>query len=361
MKKQRLLALDVLRGMTIGGMILVNSAGNWGHVYAPLSHSSWNGMTTADMIFPLFMFMMGISMYISLKKFSFELHKALLMKILRRTCLIFLIGVGIYAVATYLNTGSLSGVRILGVLQRLALCYGIGALTVTTVRHRYIPYLIIALLLSYYMVLLLGNGFVYGPENILSYVDCSVLGMNHIYNDRGIDPEGILSTLPSIAHVLTGFCFGKICMEVRDMKDKLNKLFLYGSICLLLGFALQDLCPINKKVWSPTFVGVTCGFSALLLAVLMWFIDVTGQYKRTRFWEVFGMNSLFCYVMSQLLYILADTLPLFGKSVHGVVYSVLSGWVGDNAFASLLYACLFVGVVWLVGRYLYAKKIYIKI
>ena len=378
--KQRLLALDVLRGLTIGGMILVNSPGTWSYVYPPLLHSRWNGLTLADVIFPLFMFMMGMSMYISLKKFSFSLHRELFLKIIRRTFLIFIIGTGIYATSTFLEAlrgaslqpeltknpwqtafASLAHLRILGVLQRLALCYGIGSLLVTTIRHRYIPYLIAALLIGYYVILLAGNGFVYGPENFLSHADRLVLGTSHMYNDRGIDPEGVLSTIPSIAQVLIGFCFGKICLETPDMKDKLNRLFLYGSICLILGFLLQDICPLNKKVWSPTFVMVTCGFSVLLLSILLWYIDVTKRYRKTQAFEIFGVNPLFCYVLSEILYILADNLPLKEQNMHDIIYAGLSGWLGDNAFTSFVYAFLFVGVVWLVGAFLYKKRIYIKI
>jgi len=378
--KQRLLSLDVLRGLTVAGMILVNSAGTWKYVYPPLAHARWNGLTMADVIFPLFMFMMGISMYISLKKYAFSLHKALLLKIVRRTFLIFIIGTFIYGTATFLGTlreaylhpeptvnawksafASLAHVRILGVLQRLALCYGIGSLLVTIIRHRYIPYLATGILAAYYVMLLLGNGFTYGPENILSHADKLILGLPHMYNDHGIDPEGTLSTIPSVAHVLIGFSFGKICMETPDMKDKLNHLFLYGALLLMTGFLLQDLCPLNKKVWSPTFVMVTCGFSSLLLGVLLWYTDVTRQWRNVRIFTVFGVNPLFCYVLSELLYILADNLPLQGKSLHDTIYSTLSGWIGDNAFASLLYAFLFVLTVWAVGAYLYKKNIYIKI
>lgn len=378
--RQRLTALDVLRGLTIGAMILVNSPGTWSYVYPPLLHSSWNGLTAADVIFPLFIFMMGMSMYISLKKYAFRLQKELLLKIIRRTFLIFIIGTGIYATSTFLGTlreaslqsgfpenpwkeafTSLTNVRTLGVLQRLALCYGIGSLVVTTIRHRYIPYLIAFLLIGYYAILLAGNGFVYGPENILSYVDNHVLGVTHIYNDRGIDPEGVLSTIPSIAQVLIGFLFGKICMETADMKDKLNRLFLYGSICLIAGFLLQDICPLNKKVWSPTFVWVTCGFSALILSILIKYIDVTPRLKKTWIFEIFGVNPLFCYVLSEILYILADSLPLQEQSMQSMIYGGLSEWLGDNAFTSFVYAFLFVGIVWLIGAFLYKKKIYIKI
>ena len=378
--KQRLLSLDVLRGLTIAGMILVNSAGTWRYVYPPLAHARWNGLTMADVIFPLFMFMMGISMYISLKKYAFSLHKALLLKILRRTFVIFIIGTFIYGTATFLGTlretcqhpapevnawkaafASLAHIRILGVLQRLALCYGIGSLLVTTIRHRHLPYLAASLLAAYYGILLAGNGFMYGPENILAQADQWVLGLSHMYNDHGIDPEGVLSTIPSVAHVLIGFCFGKICLETPDMKDKLNRLYLYGAILLMAGFLLQDLCPLNKKVWSPTFVMVTCGFSALLLGVLSWYTDVTKQWRQVHTFTVFGVNPLFCYVLSELLYILADNLPLQGQSLHGTIYSALSEWVGDNAFASLLYAFLFVLAVWVIGAYLRKKNIYIKI
>ena len=218
-----------------------------------------------------------------------------------------------------------------------------------------------SLLAAYYGILLAGNGFIYGPENILAHADQWVLGLSHMYNDNGIDPEGVLSTIPSVAHVLIGFCFGKICLETPDMKDKLNRLFLYGAILLITGFLLQDLCPLNKKVWSPTFVMVTCGFSALLLGVLSWYTDVTRQWRQVQAFTVFGVNPLFCYVLSELLYILVDSLPLKGQSLHGTIYSALSRWVGDNAFASLLYALLFVLAVWVVGAYLRKKNIYIKI
>ena len=122
---------------------------------------------------------------------------------------------------------------------------------------------------------------VYGPENILLMWISLYWGYHTCINDRGIDPEGVLSTIPSIAQVLIGFWFGKICMETPDMKDKLNRLFLYGAMGLIAGFLLQDVCPLNKKVWSPTFVLVTCGFSALLLSILLWYIDVTKKYQKT--------------------------------------------------------------------------------
>lgn len=378
--KQRLQALDVLRGLTIGGMILANSPGTWDFVYPPLRHSLWNGLTLTDLIFPLFMYMMGLSMYISLRKSAFRLNRALLLKILRRTLTIYLVGFVLYATSNFLWTwreatmgdglagsplavalASLARVRTLGVLQRLALCYGIGAILVCTVRHRLLPHLVAAILLVYLGILMVGHGFSYGTDNILSKIDIRVLGLQHMYNDQGIDPEGVLSTLPSIAHVLLGFCMGRICMEVKDMDERLVQLFVCGSVLLMAGLLLQDLCPLNKKVWSPTFVLATCGLGTLLLAVLLWLIDAKGRRRGTRFFAVFGVNPLFCYVLSELLCIFADGLPLSGRSVHEAVYAALSGLMGDGAMASLCYAVLVTALVWGVGAWLYKRKIYIKI
>ena len=369
---ERLLALDVMRGLTISGMILVNNPGTWGEIYAPLRHAVWNGLTPTDLVFPFFMFMMGVAMYISLKKFCFRLDGTLFKKVFRRTTVIFLIGIAIHALSNFLwgfhgggwteAFSSLKEVRVLGVLQRLALCYGIGSLIVTTCRHCLLPYIIGGLLTVYALVLMLGDGFVYGPENILSRVDRAVIGLTHMYNDRSIEPEGLLSTLPSIAHVLIGFCIGKICAEEKDMNAKLVRLFVWGIQLTLGGWLLSYACPINKKVWSPTFVLVTCGLACLLLGLLLVCIDVKKSWCRTSVFQVFGVNPLFCYVLSQVFAILAG-YPFVGDvSLHHMLYDdMLCNLFGDGKFASLLYALFTVSVVWVAGFYLYRKKIYIKI
>lgn len=372
--KQRLLSLDVLRGLTVAGMILVNTPGSWQYVWTPLEHSEWNGLTPTDLVFPSFMFMMGMAMFISLRKFEFKLSIPLFKKIIRRTLVIFLIGtcINIFANCMYgLSYGdgnfwqtiseALGKTRTLGVLQRLALCYGIGSFIVVTVKHKRIPIIIISLLLGYFILQMLGNGFAYGPENILSVVDRTIIGIHHMYNDNNIDPEGILSTIPSVAHVLVGFYFGKICMETKDMNLRLNKIFVCGSLILFAGLLLQYSCPINKKVWSPTFVLTTCGIVALLLAILLWFIDTKGKKCGARIWTVFGVNPLFCYVLSNFLTIITDTLPMGNHNIHSMVYGLLAKSFGDNSFSSCLYAILMVAATWLIGDILYRKKIYIKI
>lgn len=381
---QRLLALDVLRGITIAGMILVNNPGTWSKIYAPLGHAQWNGLTPTDLVFPFFMFIMGISTYISLRKYNFEFSTSAAWKIIKRTVVIFAIGLGIAWFSLACRTwNSLGGeemsfwsrlwesvwnfdrIRILGVMPRLALCYGATALIALVMKHKNIPYLIVTLLVGYFLVLLFGKGFEYNETNILSIVDRAVLGVNHMYKDNGIDPEGLLSTIPAIAHVLIGFCCGKLLMEVKDINDKLLRLFLVGTILTFLGFLLSYGCPINKKIWSPTFAIVTCGLASSFLALLVWIIDVKGYKKWSRFFEAFGVNPLFIYVMAGVVSIILGNIRVpYGEgmtSLHGYAYNaILQPLFGDYP-GSLAYAMLFVAICWAVGYVLYKKKIYIKI
>jgi len=361
MNNQRLLALDIMRGITIAGMILVNNPGSWDSIYAPLRHASWNGLTPTDLVFPFFMFIMGISTYISLKKYRFEWSRATSWKIIKRTVVIFAIGLGL----AWLSSRTLDHIRILGVLQRLALSYGAAALIAILMKHKYIPYLIIGLLLGYFFILLFGNGFEYNETNLLSIVDRAVLGINHVYKDNGIEPEGLLSTIPAIAHVLIGFSCGKMLMETKDIHVKIQRLFLIGTILTFSGFLLSYGCPINKKVWSPTFVLVTCGLASSFLALLVWIIDVKNKKTWSRFFESFGINPLFMYVMAAVFSILLGDIRFTSggesMSLHAFAYDkALQPLLGDY-LGSLAYALLFVGLVWAVGYVLYKRKIYVKI
>jgi predicted acyltransferase len=381
---QRLLALDVLRGITISGMILVNNPGSWGSVYAPLRHASWNGLTPTDLVFPFFMFIMGVSTYISLRKYNFECSKLAIWKIVKRTCVIFAIGLGIAWFSLFCRSWNtlanenlsfwsrlgqsmwtFDQIRILGVMQRLALSYGIGAVVALLLKHKYIPYFIVTLLVAYILILIFGNGYEYNETNILSKVDQAILGVKHMYKDNGIDPEGLLSTIPSIAHVLIGFCCGKWLMENIDIKEKMMRLFLLGTILTFLGFLFSYGLPINKKIWSPTFVMVTCGLASSLLALLIWIIDVKGYKKWNRFFEAFGVNPLFMYVLAAIFSILLGSIHFAYQdaavSLHGFAYQVILQPLFGDYFGSLVFALLFVSLVWACGYVLYKKKIYIKI
>lgn len=380
---KRLLALDVLRGITIAGMIMVNNPGSWSYMYAPLQHAAWNGLTPTDLVFPFFMFIMGISTYISLKKYNFEFTPSAALKILKRTVVIFAIGLFITWFSTFCRTwNSLSGeelsffarlgqsawtfehIRILGVMQRLALCYGATSIIALVMKHKYIPYLIVVILVGYFLLLVTGNGFEDSDTSILAIVDRAVLGEAHLYR-ANIDPEGLLSTLPSIAHVLIGFCVGQLLLGVKNISDQLLRLFLIGTILTFIGFLLSYGCPINKKIWSPTFVLATCGLASSFLALLVWIIDVKGYKGWSRFFEAFGVNPLFIYVMAGIVSILLNSIriPYNGEliSLHGVLYgNILQPLLGDYP-GSLAYALLFIAFNWSVGYILYKKKIYIKI
>lgn len=382
----RLLSLDILRGITIAGMILVNNPGSWGSVYAPLRHAEWNGLTPTDLIFPFFMFIMGISTYISLRKFNFEYSKATVQKIIKRTVVIFLIGLGLawfgLSVGTFRalsedglvffdrlfqSITNFEHIRILGVMQRLAITYGITSLIAIFVKHKYIPYIIVVTLSAYFLLLLFGNGFEFSENNIISVVDRAVLGVNHLYKDAGvaIDPEGLLSTIPATCHVLVGFLCGKILMEVKDNQARITRLFITGTILTFAGLLLSYGYPINKKIWSPTFVLATCGLASNFLALLIWIIDIKGYKKWSVFFESFGVNPLFIYVLAGVLSIVIDNITFVYNgetiSLHGFIYNqILQPAFGDY-LSSLLYALLFVTVTWFVGNILYKKKIYIKI
>jgi len=381
---QRLLALDVLRGITISGMILVNNPGSGSSVYTPLEHASWSGLTPTDLVFPFFMFIMGVSTYISLKKYRFECSGSAIWKIVKRTLVIFAIGLGIAWFSMFCRTwNSLASenltflsrlgqsmwtfdhIRILGVLQRLALSYGFAGIIVLLMKHKYIPYLIATLLAGYALILLFGNGYEYNETNILSIVDRAVLGLQHMYKDNGVDPEGLLSTIPSIAHVLIGFSVGKWLMTETDIRAKMLRLFLLGTIFTFTGFLLNYGLPINKKVWSPTFVFVTCGLASSFLALLIWIIDVKGYKKWSKFFEAFGINPLFMYVVAAILSILLSNIHFAYNdatiSLHGFAYKLILQPVFGDYLGSLVFAILFVCLVWICGYTLYKKKIYIKI
>jgi predicted acyltransferase len=307
-------------------------------------------------------------------------------KIVKRTLVIFLIGIGINWMVLSLHTfhnladggmsfmgravaamGNFEYLRILGVMQRLALTYGFAALIAVTVKHKWLPCIIGGGLAGYFLLLVFGNGFDFSEANILSVVDRAVLGASHLYVDNGVrlDPEGLLSVIPSVCHALIGFCCGKAFASAADNRERILKLFITGASLTFAGLLLSYGCPLNKKIWSPAFVLVTCGFAATLLALLGWIIDGKGCKRWSIFFVSFGVNPLFIYMLATALSILLSYLPV---TCHNEVMSI-SSWIYryclqpffGNYPASVLYAILFVGVNWLIAAMLYRKKVYIKI
>ena len=382
-QSSRLLSLDILRGITIAGMILVNNAGSGNYAYAPLRHAHWHGLTPTDLVFPFFMFIMGVSTFLSLRKFNFVPSGAAVWKIVRRTLLIFLIGVALgwfgqllrglaagesfVQAATHFNT-----LRILGVLQRLALAYGFAALIALMVKNKTLPWVIALLLTGYYLLLRLGKGFEMSEENIIAVVDKALWGIGHMYKDTNsegvriaLDPEGLLSTIPSIAHVLIGFLFGKLIVENKENHKRVEKLLIWGTLLAFSGLLLQYGCPINKKIWSPTFVLTTTGLAAQLLGLLIWIIDINKREHWSRFFHAFGVNPLIIYVFAGVMANLLSSIRFGWQgdniSLSGFAYEVMLRPLTGNYFGSLLYALLFVTLCWLFGYILYKKNIYIKL
>lgn len=351
---ERIKALDTMRGITVAGMILVNNPGAWNTTYAPLLHAEFNGMTPTDLVFPFFMFIMGISIYISMQKFDFAYSFRTVTKILRRTVILFIIGLCLNLLIGLLHYGEhwLTALRYMGVMQRLGLCYGIVALLALTLRHRYFPYLIAILYMGYASILLVGNGFDYSSENIVCQVDTALMGASHLYLGDGFpfDPEGLLSTLPAIGHVMIGFCCGKILMKEIELSKKMNQLFLLGCILMILGWLLSYGIPLNKKVWTPTFSMMTSGMAACLLAGLIELIDIR-KFRYTGFFNAFGANPLFIFVISEVM-----SIFMLASVFHQLILPIF-----PTKLASLISAVIMVFLCWLIVYPLYKRHLYIKI
>lgn len=384
----RLIALDVMRGITVAGMILVNNPGSWGHIYAPLEHAEWLGLTPTDLVFPFFMFIMGVSTSMSLRKYDFRFSSGAFLKILRRAVLLVLIGWAVSWISRTwyrLQSGDYSffdsivnfeNMRFLGVFPRLGICYFATATLALLLSRKWLKWVVAAILGVYTIMLFVGHGFEFSSDNIISVVDRAVLGERHMYTETvgdtelKFDPEGLLSTLPSIAHCIIGCLCGMMLLRVYDNTARSYNLFILGFVLTAAGFLLSYGCPISKKIWSPTFVFTTCGLASSLLAMLVWLIDIKGKNGSwCVYFRVFGINPLSLYVLSTLLAIAMirikagyDSLTNISISLQGFFYQKLVILCcGDKTLASLIFALLFVMLNWGVGYILYKKKIIVKL
>lgn len=389
-KPDRLLSLDVMRGITIAAMILVNNPAVWGNAYAPLQHAPWHGMTPTDLIYPFFVFIMGVSGYFSLARRHEGGSRAAVGRIVRRSAVIFALGLLLqtisyvgYGTSRYLLGQLAEGTsywqavfpaatfRILGVLQGLALAYLFGALALLALKFRHLLAAACGLLLLYWGVLLIGNGFSLSADNILAIADRAVLGESHLYVEHlqdgsllAFEPEGLLSTLPRIAQFLLGAAVGRILRSQEERREQLNRLFVLGVGLLFAGLLLQYGCPLNKKIWSSSFALASSGFGTLLLGLLVRVIDIGGHTRWTGFFRVFGINPLLLYMAAWTLSVAVGFSFRTASgvtSVKGWIYSRLIDPFCGDAFGSLVYSLLFVGAIWALGYRLYRKNICIKI
>ncbi len=370
LQNNRLLALDVFRGMTIAFMILVNTPGSWSHVYAPLLHAKWDGATPTDLVFPFFLFIVGVSMFFSFSKFNQALDNKLVIKILKRTFLIFIIGLALNYFPFYGR--SIEKLRIMGVLQRIALAYGIGAFICILVPAKNLWRAGILILVAYWLgMLFLGGEQPFSlEENFARLVDLKVFGENHVYKGFGIpfDPEGLFSTIPAAVTVIFGYLIGKLIQHSTDKNMLVKNLLLIGALSIFVGLFWDMYFPINKPIWTSSYVIYTGGIACIVIGILIELIDIRGYTNLTKPFVVFGMNPLIIYVLSGVLVKVMISIVKWetetgATNMYSWLYQdVLAAMLPNQLkFASFLFALLIVTICWLFGYFLYKRKIFIKV
>ncbi len=367
MESQRSFALDVFRGMTIAAMILVNNPGSWSHVYPPLLHAAWHGWTPTDLIFPFFLFIAGMALAFSLGSHleKGESRKALVAKIGRRALILF--GLGLFLqLFPFFN---FSNLRIPGVLQRIALCYLFSALLFLKLKWRGLVAVSLVVLIGYWLALLwipvpgFGAGNLSPDGNLAAYVDRLVLKGTRLY--RGTwDPEGALSTFPAAVTMILGILSGIFLRKNREMASsrKWNRLMLAGFLGIMLGLLWSLNFPLNKNLWTSSYVLFTAGLALLLFACCFWICDIQCWRAWAKSFLIFGTNSIAVFFLSGLL---SKTLILLKVGNNGSVYS----WIYQHFFASwagLLNGSLFFAIAyvlfWLaIMALFYRKGIFVKI
>ncbi len=370
LQNNRLLALDVFRGMTIAFMILVNTPGSWSHVYAPLLHAKWDGATPTDLVFPFFLFIVGVSMFFSFSKFNQQLDTRLTMKILKRVVLIFVIGLALNYFPFYNRT--IENLRIMGVLQRIALAYGIGVFICILVPANQLLRAGVLILVGYWLVLIFFGG--EQPfsleDNFARIVDLKVFGENHVYKGFGIpfDPEGLFSTIPSAVTVIFGYLTGKLIQTSSEKNLLVKNLLIIGSLAIFVGLFWDQYFPINKPLWTSSYVLYTGGIACIVLGILIELIDIRGYTNWTQPFVVFGMNPMIIYVLSGVLVkvmigIVKWETETGSNNLYSWLYQDVLAAVLPNQlkFASFLFAVLIVSFCWLFGWVLYKRKVFIKV
>lgn len=370
-KSERLLSLDVFRGITIAGMILVNTPGTWDHVYPALQHARWNGITPTDLIFPFFLFIVGVATTFSLskRKQRGDDHKKLILQVIKRSVIIFLLGIFLAAFPDF----NFSTVRIPGVLQRIAVVYLIVSLLYLKTNTRNLTIISAVILLLYWAMMTLipvpGVGYpsLEPSTNLGAWLDRTIFGPHIWWYSRTWDPEGLLSTLPAISTAIFGILTGE-WLRRTDVENSRRTvwMFFWGNVGLVLGTIWDMWFPINKNLWTSSYVVFTAGMALQFLAMCYWLIDVKGYTKWTKPFVVYGMNAIAAYFLSEIieraLYI-PKVMDASGRMIdlRVYLYNVLfASWLpGLNA--SLAWALSFViilcGIFWI----LYAKKIFIKV
>lgn len=391
---QRYYSLDVFRGATVALMILVNNPGSWAHIYAPLEHAPWHGCTPTDLVFPFFLFAVGNALAFVMPRLEAAGQAAVLKKIFKRSLLIFAIGLFLnWSPFIKWSDGALvfkywvdpknpeTGIRILGVLQRIALCYLFASLIIYYFKLRGAFVMAAILLFTYWFLCVIGNPA--DPFSLAGWfgtdIDKKLLGIPHMYKGEGVafDPEGLMSTLPAITQVIFGYMAGNYIQQKGKSYEMLTHLFVAGALLVVTGYFWDLSFPINKKIWTSSYVLYTAGLALLTLSILIFLIEFKGAKGAwSRFFDVFGKNPLFIFVLSGFL---PRVIALFRWTDHTdangkPVYTSALPWFyekvcdpfcklfSDNAKnGSLLYALCMIAVMWSIVWWMDKKKIYVRV
>jgi predicted acyltransferase len=367
---ERLVSLDVFRGLTIAGMVLVNNPGTWSSIYWPLQHAEWHGWTPTDLVFPFFLFIVGVSITLAFARRVEEgaVQRSLYLKVIKRSAIIFGLGLFLNAFPYF----DFATVRIPGVLQRIAVCYLIASLIFLKTRAMTQFLIALGLLIVYCFVMtrIAAPGFAAGDlskeGSLASYVDRLVFGA-HVWRQAKVyDPEGLLSTIPAVATTLFGVLTGHWLRSEKTRWEKVAGLFAAGVVCVVLGWAWNPFFPINKALWTSSYVLFTTGLALELLALCYWLIDIKGYRRWAWPFEVFGVNALALFVGTGLMVKLMGLIRI--PRGDGTQISS-QGWIFRNLFlswaspinASLFYAITFI-LLWLFLMWLlYRKRVFIKV
>lgn len=362
---QRLVSLDAFRGATMALMVLVNTPGDGDHTYAPLQHSEWNGWTITDVVFPSFLWIVGVAIAFSLGgRLAAGVPRArLLGPVFRRAAILYVLGLVVYAFPHF----DLGTQRVLGVLQRIAICYLIASciFLYTAVRGQILW--IAGLLIGYWMMMTLIPVPGYGPGrldvdgNFAHYIDRIVIGNHNYRATKTWDPEGIVSTLPSIATALFGILAGHIIRLKRDLAERTTWLFLAGNLLLAAGLICNLWLPINKKLWTSSFSLFMAGLDFVILAICIWLIDQQGYRRLTRPFVILGMNAITIYMISELFEELLSSIRVGGDSLRGWIYEHLFAPLASPINASLLYAVAYVLLMFAIAYGMYRRKWFLKV
>jgi len=364
----RMLSLDAFRGLTVAGMILVNNPGSWSASYAPLKHAEWHGWTPTDLIFPFFLFIVGVSITLAFARRveGSGSKRDMFWKTARRSLIIFGLGL-VLAGFPYFN---LATIRIPGVLQRIAVCYFFASVIFLWTSVRMQALIAAALLVAYWLLMILtpvpgyGAGDLSVDGNLVAFIDRTLLA-GHIYKPN-YDPEGIFSTIPAIATTLCGVLAGHWLRASRTPLDKVRGMVVAGVVGVLVGWLWHGWFPINKPLWTSSYVLFTAGMALLLLALCYWLIDIKGWRRWSLPFVVFGVNALIVFFLSGLvgrLLVIWKLTRADGSEValKTFIYENLFASWASPINASLAFAICFVMIFLGLMTVLYRRRIFIKV